>query len=211
MRHLRAGVVMSALVAIGTVIVVAAACSLPDYAFVADEVDAGERVDSRTEDVFTAPEDTGPADTGAPSSACDGGGGGVLVAVDGGAHCFFFTATLVTCPEACGEAGATHLVTFPTFAKLERVVAAVEPMRKAGRYWIGLRTKTGAPSAKKSEYQWVTGEPPSFDKWAPVEPTGTGDCVLQDANDLDVSGKAPAWFDHVSTDPKYALCERDVP
>lgn len=91
-----------------------------------------------------------------------------------GGHCYFLLAdakSWVDAKNACAAAGA-HLVTL-TSSDEQAAVAKLEPTLQR---WIGLSRVDTSPATKAS-YEWVTGEPQSYDNWYAKEPDGSGTCV----------------------------------
>ena len=62
-----------------------------------------------------------------------------------------------------------HLVTIQNQAELDWIVQNIAP----GRPWIGLSQNLASPTFSEpgGGYEWVTGEPFTFDSWSPGEPS----------------------------------------
>lgn len=160
-------------------------------------------------------EDEPSADGGAPerdaearSDASGVDAGGALDAADGRAtceglggrafrdHCYFVLPAR-TQPEArlaCVEAGA-HLATIGDGDE-QALVSGLA----GGARWIGLEAK--APSTKRADYAWITGEPSTFEFWLENNPDADGRCaVLHEAESR--------WADRACDETNVAICERE--
>jgi hypothetical protein len=114
-------------------------------------------------------------------------------------HCYFTVAAGAWDQNACDAQGA-HLATL-TAADEQAAAATVSPGQER---WIGLRRRNGSPRDPTS-FEWVTGEPLSYDNWANYgstrEPNGTGDCVR-----LLTAG---TWADNDCSERFPVLCEHE--
>jgi hypothetical protein len=118
-------------------------------------------------------------------------------------HCYFALSAAspwASAAAACAAAGA-HLATVAN-AEEQSVVAAAA-VASGKDHWIGLSRKAGTPVAKTS-FAWVTGEPLSYDAWAPMDPnvpSTAGACARVRIDGL--------WWDLECTMAHGAICERD--
>ncbi|MGZ6096699.1 MAG: C-type lectin domain-containing protein [Polyangiales bacterium] len=143
--------------------------------------------------VVDSSNDTSEAAVDAP--ACEG--------TTFGGHCYFAPTEMgdwVSAKDQCAAKKA-HLVVITSAAEQTAVQAV-----GTGERWIGLSRMDPVPDlTDKSKFEWVDGEPKTYENWFSTEPND-GPCVRM--NDTG------AWYDRLcevtpSKPALAAICERD--
>ncbi len=115
-------------------------------------------------------------------------------------HCYF----IVAGPNAFGDARAAcaaasppaHLVAITSASEQAAAIALGGPRE----LWIGLRKATTDPSTRAS-FKWITGEPVTYNGWAPEDPNGGHDCARLRSDGL--------WGDFPCSTTLPGICERE--
>jgi len=156
-----------------------------------DTADSDDVVDTDSAPLFDASADTTspPGDTATcaePSSVTFGG------------RCYFpiAAATFANAQAECASKGA-HLVTIASEAE-HTTVASMLPGTDR---WIGMRRAPSSPPKSAASFNWITGEPKTYSRWAGGEPRGADECVrMRGASD---------WADAACETLHQGICERN--